>query len=119
MKQDDTKRPPENLDELPEHERRPEGDTGGGLTGSAISAEQRGPVDEESSRARRRTGRPWTRTSRRRPIALAPAEPGHVPLLAEVVDGDTTSGCTAHAGRREGALAQLPAFRRHLGRKRA
>jgi len=47
MSEHHSRRPQENLDELPEHERRPEGDTGAGLTSSAISAEQRGPVDEE------------------------------------------------------------------------
>ena len=47
MDQHDSKGPQENLDELPEHERRPEGDLGAGLTSSGVSAEQRGPVDEE------------------------------------------------------------------------
>lgn len=47
MSEHDSRRPQENLEELPEHERRPEGDTGAGLTSSAVGAEQRGPVDEE------------------------------------------------------------------------
>jgi hypothetical protein len=33
-------------DELPEHETRPEGREGGGMTNAGISAEQYGPVDE-------------------------------------------------------------------------
>lgn len=39
-------------EELPEHETRQEGNTGGGLTGFGVSAEQRGPVNEEVVEAR-------------------------------------------------------------------
>lgn len=35
-------------DELPDHETRPEGGEGGGLTQSGLSAEQRGPVDQDA-----------------------------------------------------------------------
>ncbi len=40
-------------DELPEHETRPEGGEGGGLTQSGLSAEQRGPVDRDAIEAAR------------------------------------------------------------------
>jgi hypothetical protein len=39
-------------DELPEHETRSEQGHGGGLTSTGISAEQRGPVDQEVVDAR-------------------------------------------------------------------
>lgn len=39
-------------DALPEHETRPEGREGGGLTTTGISAEQHGPVNEEVVEAR-------------------------------------------------------------------